>query len=73
MPLFMIVEHFRNGMQVRGLTQRGTRARFAHIAASERTCRDDADKDAVDNYVGSMQAITKKIFADFEKTYLTCS
>ena len=32
-----------------------------------------ADKDAVDNYVGSMQAITKKIFADFEKTYLSCS
>jgi ribose transport system substrate-binding protein len=31
-----------------------------------------ADKDAVDNYVGSMQAITKKIFATFEKTYLTC-
>ena len=29
-----------------------------------------ADKDAVDNYVASMQAITKKIFADFEKTYL---
>jgi ribose transport system substrate-binding protein len=32
-----------------------------------------ADKDALDNYVGSMQAITKKIFADFEKTYLACS
>ena len=32
-----------------------------------------ADKNAVDNYVASMQAITKKIFADFEKTYLTCS
>jgi ribose transport system substrate-binding protein len=32
-----------------------------------------ADKDAVDNYVASMQSITKKIFADFEKTYLTCS
>jgi len=32
-----------------------------------------ADKDAVDNYVGSMQSITKKIFAEFEKTYLTCS
>jgi ribose transport system substrate-binding protein len=31
-----------------------------------------ADKDAVDNYVGSMQAITKKIFADFASTYLTC-
>jgi ribose transport system substrate-binding protein len=31
-----------------------------------------ADKDAVDNYVGSMQAITKTIFASFEKTYLTC-
>ena len=29
-----------------------------------------ADKDAVDNYVASMQSITKKIFADFEKTYL---
>jgi ribose transport system substrate-binding protein len=32
-----------------------------------------ADKDAVDNYVGSMQSITKTIFANFEKTYLTCS
>jgi ribose transport system substrate-binding protein len=32
-----------------------------------------ADKNAVDDYVASMQAITKKIFADFEKTYLTCS
>jgi ribose transport system substrate-binding protein len=32
-----------------------------------------ADKDAVDNYVGSMQAITKTIFGGFEKTYLTCS
>jgi ribose transport system substrate-binding protein len=32
-----------------------------------------ADKDAVDNYIASMQAITKKIFADFDKTYLTCS
>lgn len=31
-----------------------------------------ADKDAVDNYVGSMQAITKTIFANFEKTYLNC-
>jgi ribose transport system substrate-binding protein len=31
-----------------------------------------ADKDAVDNYVASMQSITKKIFANFEKTYLTC-
>jgi ribose transport system substrate-binding protein len=31
-----------------------------------------ADKDAVDNYVGSMQAITKKIFADFASTYLAC-
>ncbi len=31
-----------------------------------------ADKDAVDNYVGSMQSITKTIFASFEKTYLTC-
>ena len=31
-----------------------------------------ADKDAVDNYVGSMQAITKKIFTDFASTYLTC-
>ena len=30
------------------------------------------DKDAVDNYVASMQSITKKIFANFEKTYLTC-
>ena len=32
-----------------------------------------ADKDAVDNYVASMQSITKTIFASFEKTYLTCS
>jgi ribose transport system substrate-binding protein len=31
-----------------------------------------ADKDAVDNYVGAMQTITKKIFADFASTYLTC-
>jgi ribose transport system substrate-binding protein len=31
-----------------------------------------ADKDAVDNYVGSMQAITKTIFASFEKTYMNC-
>jgi ribose transport system substrate-binding protein len=31
-----------------------------------------ADKDAVDNYVGSMQAITKKIFANFASTYLAC-
>jgi ribose transport system substrate-binding protein len=31
-----------------------------------------ADKGAVDNYVGSMQTITKTIFANFEKTYLTC-
>ena len=29
--------------------------------------------DEVDNYVGSMQAITKEIFADFEATYLSCS
>ncbi|HXT05606.1 MAG TPA: sugar ABC transporter substrate-binding protein [Roseiarcus sp.] len=31
-----------------------------------------ADKSAVDNYVGAMQAITKTIFAGFEKTYLDC-
>ena len=31
-----------------------------------------ADKDAVDNYVGAMQAITKTIFTGFEKTYLDC-
>jgi ribose transport system substrate-binding protein len=31
-----------------------------------------ADKGAVDNYVGSMQAITKQIFGGFEKTYLDC-
>jgi ribose transport system substrate-binding protein len=31
-----------------------------------------ADKGAVDNYVGSMQAITKQVFATFEKTYLDC-
>jgi ribose transport system substrate-binding protein len=32
-----------------------------------------AGKDQVDNYVASMQAITKEIFANFEKTYLSCS
>lgn len=32
-----------------------------------------AGKDDVDNYVASMQAITKDLFATFEKTYLTCS
>ena len=31
-----------------------------------------ADKSAVDNYVGAMQAITKTIFTGFEKTYLDC-
>jgi ribose transport system substrate-binding protein len=31
-----------------------------------------AGKDDVANYVGSMQKITKDIFATFEKTYLTC-
>ena len=31
-----------------------------------------ADASAVDNYVGAMQAITKTIFANFEKTYLDC-
>lgn len=31
-----------------------------------------ADKTAADNYVASMQAITKTIFAGFEKTYLDC-
>jgi len=31
-----------------------------------------AGVDAVDNYVGSMQAITKEIFAGFEDTYLDC-
>ena len=31
-----------------------------------------AGPDAVDNYVASMQAITKELFATFEKTYLTC-
>lgn len=32
-----------------------------------------AGVDAVDNYVGSMQAITKEIFAGFEDTYLDCN
>lgn len=31
-----------------------------------------AGVDAVDDYVGSMQAITKEIFAGFEDTYLDC-
>ncbi|MBV8566715.1 MAG: sugar ABC transporter substrate-binding protein [Methylobacteriaceae bacterium] len=31
-----------------------------------------AGKDAVDNYVASMQAITKEIFANFASTYLSC-
>lgn len=31
-----------------------------------------AGADAVDNYVGSMQKITKDIFADFEGKYLNC-
>ena len=31
-----------------------------------------AGKDAVDNYVASMQAITKDIMKTFETTYLTC-
>jgi len=31
-----------------------------------------AGKDAVDNYVASMQAITKDIMKTFEATYLTC-
>ena len=31
-----------------------------------------AGKDAVDNYVASMQAITKDIMKTFEKTYLAC-
>ncbi|MEM8728737.1 MAG: sugar ABC transporter substrate-binding protein [Pseudomonadota bacterium] len=32
-----------------------------------------AGVDAVDNYVGSMQAITKDLFDGFEETYLDCS
>ncbi len=32
-----------------------------------------AGVDAVDNYVNSMQTITKEIFANFEDTYLDCS
>jgi len=31
-----------------------------------------AGVDAADNYVSSMQAITKDLFSTFEKTYLTC-
>ena len=64
------LDRIRNGCKVK------KDAPFKTIALTNRFIDSGtvyADKDAVDNYVGSMQAITKKIFADFEKTYLTCS
>ena len=64
------LDRIRNGCKVKA------DAPFKTIALTNRFIDSGtvyADKDAVDNYVGSMQSITKKIFAEFEKTYLTCS
>nr|WP_158818059.1 sugar ABC transporter substrate-binding protein [Methylocapsa sp. S129] len=63
------LDRIRNGCKVKA------GAPFKTIALTNRFIDSGtvyADKDAVDNYVGSMQAITKKIFADFASTYLTC-
>jgi ribose transport system substrate-binding protein len=63
------LDRIRNGCKVKA------DAPFKTIALTNRFIDSGtvyADKDAVDNYVGSMQAITKKIFADFASTYLTC-
>ncbi|MCU0905955.1 MAG: sugar ABC transporter substrate-binding protein [Rhodobacteraceae bacterium] len=51
-------------------------APFASIALTDRFVDSGtvfAGVDAVDNYVGSMQAITQEIFATFEETYLDCN
>ncbi len=63
------LDRIRNGCKVKA------DAPFKTIALTNRFIDSGtvyADKDAVDNYVGSMQSITKTIFAGFEKTYLTC-
>jgi ribose transport system substrate-binding protein len=63
------LDRIRNGCKVK------IGAPFKTIALTNRFIDSGtvyADKDAVDNYVGAMQAITKKIFADFATTYLSC-
>jgi ribose transport system substrate-binding protein len=63
------LDRIRNGCKVKA------DAPFKTIALTNRFIDSGtvyADKSAVDNYVGSMQAITKTIFADFAGKYLTC-
>lgn len=64
------IDKLRNGCKVKA------DAPFKSVALTNRFIDSGtvfAGKDDVDNYVASMQKITKDIFANFEKTYLDCS
>ena len=63
------LDRLRNGCTVKADAPFKTNALTTHFIDSGTVY---ADKGAVDNYIASMQSITKDLLAGFEKTYLTC-
>jgi len=63
------LDRLRNGCTVKADAPFKTNALTTHFIDSGTVY---ADKSAVDNYIASMQGITKELLAGFEKTYLTC-